>query len=398
MQRVRPVLSLPIVLLAVSAACKPTNAELTSGGYAAFLSTTNSRTVLEERIDIAGEEIAYGVDCRTGAANPVEGALPEICEDEAWPFDHEAWAGIDGYNVMGADMEAWRGEGIITSENDFQVVFHHALPGGDFRFVFVLDPVLAPKECRSRPDGTVGLEPIDGDWVSEWSNDLAASGEDGQLFFLNARSYQFNPNDTEQLWVLPQEWRAGFAAGKFGAEDLTLRTAQYGLPVAYDNFESATSAPPASALFYREMEPGSDPRSNNGFQSVVRRAQEVKEEIQAEFQVLSQGQFDTLMGGDFAYEPRVHANEWRIPDSRASGLDGWAELHYNWVRLDPGADLTVGGTASGEFHLMFVANESPTRVIVRGRFNVPVIKRDRWAPRNVEAEKMEENGATFCGG
>lgn len=387
---------LPVGLLAISVACKPQSAELTSGAYAAFLSASNSRTVLEERIDITDVPVSYAIDCRNA---PIEGADSAICEDDLFPPEHEAWADYDGFNVMAGDLEPWRGEGIITSEGDFQVIFHHRLPGGDFRFLFVIDPVFAPKECRTQPDtNTVGLQPIDGDWLAEWSNDLTELGEEGTLYYLNARSFQINPSNTSESWNLPQEWRAGFAAGKFGAEDLTLRSTRYGQPWAWDAAEDESGQEPdIDDLFFFQMQPGQDPRTSNGFQGKISEAKEVRDEIMAEFAMLSQGRLETLMGGEFAYEPRVHTNEWRVPDAVASGLDGWAELHYNWVRIDPGSDLTVGGSASGEFHLTFVANESPTRVMVRGTFSVPEIKRDRWAPRNVEAEKLAEAGVGFCG-
>ena len=80
-------------------------------------------------------------------------------------FIHEAWVHRDSFQSVGEKMAPWRGEGIITTEGDLQVTFHHTLPGGaDFRFAFVVDPNFQPTECVG-DSGNVSLENLDGDWL-----------------------------------------------------------------------------------------------------------------------------------------------------------------------------------------------------------------------------------------
>jgi len=99
-----------------------------------------------------------------------------------------------------------------------------------------------------------------------------------------------------------------------------------------------------------------------------------------------------------AVAPRVHTNEWRTPDGNAPGLDGWVELHYNYVRFDqPREELASGNAASGEFHLVFDGFESQSRVVVQGKFHIDEIQDDRWTVQNLEEDKLEEFGTEVCG-
>src|SRR5690606_30970236 len=142
---------------------------------------------------------------------------------------------------------------------------------------------------------------IDGDtWLDRWSDDV----DSGQLFYLNAGAYQFDPTSTDVVWALPQEWRAGFSSGRFGAEDLAIRRVRYGLPSAYSTFEldeEAGEALDPAALFYTEMEPGTDPANYGPFQTQIDRVEQVAVEIEEEM----------IRANVDHFAPRVHTNEWR---------------------------------------------------------------------------------------
>ena len=66
------------------------------------------------------------------------------------------------------------------------------------------------------------------------------------------------------------------------------------------------------------------------------------------------------------------------------------------VETDAGSDLSVGGSASGKFFLVFDAIDSYSRFFVSGEFNVDRIKKDRWTTDDLNAIKIEENGTVLC--
>jgi hypothetical protein len=108
-----------------------------------------------------------------------------------------------------------------------------------------------------------------------------------------------------------------------------------------------------------------------------------------------------MVGGDDdslpTIRPRVHDNAWREHDGSSAGLDGWVGLHYNWIRFDDGSTLERGGSASGEFSLLFDAEDNQSRIYVRGNFETRRIKQDTWVSEFVPEVKFEENGTTVCG-
>jgi len=378
----RPISSL---LLLLSVGCAPQNAEITDGTYWTFLSYNSSRTLFEGKVDRDAADEHYAIDCRQRADDeePLPGAL-DICGNANWPPRHEGWLRRDAFEVISEPLDPWRGEAVITSEGDLQLTFHHRPPGSeDFRFAIVIDPEFEPLRCVENESGDVEYEVVDEeDWVEKWSEDA-----DGTLFYLNSGAYQFNPSNTDDLWILPQEWRAGFATARFAAEDYSMRRVRYGLPSAYITFELDEGTQPTAAdLFYTAMSPGTDPSESDAFQAQIDRVEDVA--------VVSETEL-AMVGVDF--RPMVHTNEWRIPDGHAAGLDGWVELHYNWIRFDSGSDLAVGGEASGDFGLVYDAQESQSRVFVTGSFQIDRIKRDRWVTADVEEAKLEEYGTTLCG-
>src|SRR5690606_8053538 len=117
-------------------------------------------------------------------------------------------------------------------------------------FAFVVDPDFQPTTCEVDESGELEPVPLDGDWVANWTADLHAldpndlpggyeilapyiGDDDAKLYYLNARSVQFNPSGTEDAWSIPLEWRAGHAAGKFADELFHSRASRSAEPVLY---------------------------------------------------------------------------------------------------------------------------------------------------------------------
>jgi hypothetical protein len=315
-------------------------------------------------------------------------------------FIHEAWVHRDSYQAVGEKMAPWRGEGIITTEGDLQVTFHHTLPGGsDFRFAFVVDPNFQPTECVG-DSGNVSLENLDGDWLDNWSRDV-----DGSMYFLNAGSYQFNPNNMDDTWSLPQDWLAGFSRGKFAEEDMYGRSSRYGSPAAYGEYETlgdlfGQQFVTQDDLFYIAFAANEDPSTRDSDGDGTTDFQDMKVEIDAIAADITAELGDLKFNVDqvgFDYLPSTHINDWRPSDGLASGLDGWGELHYSWVHLDSTSNVEVGGSANGEFQLILDAAESQSRVLIAGEFHIDVIEAEKWGAYDIEAIKLEENQAIICG-
>jgi len=387
--------------LVVALGCAPQNAELTEGAYKIYLSEGSSLTISQERVDLVDAEIAYNIDCRTLAdeRDRLEEPL-DVCGNPAWPPAHEGWIGQDAYRVMGETLEPWRGEAIMTSEGDLQVGFHHRLTGGeDMRFAFVVDPVFQPQVCEQAGDGTE-LVDVDGDWIESWSSSeyttMAGEDDSGSIFFLNARSYQFNPSELDEVWSIPLRWRAGFADARFGPEKFVMRSTRYGEPSFYTQFEEDDAIEPGrDDLFYTSMDEGADPSVDPDYQALCGRVEGIAEEVAAEHGLVVP---DDEPEGFLDYQPAVHCNEWREPDGRPSGLDAWVELHYNWVRINENpANIAVGEPVSGEFHLVFDGEQTQSRLLVQGEFVVDRIKKDRWVTDDIQAIKTEEYGTVVCG-
>jgi hypothetical protein len=410
-------------------ACTPQNAELT-GDFTAFLSDVASVTLQRGDVKLDEFERRYAVDCRQFAtarsdaeveALRLNNRLPvcrgDVAEDgtvlgrEDWPPPHERWVDDDGFVVVGDQFDPWRAEAIITSEGDVQLGFHQRLPGGkDFRFALVIDPDFQPRECAQSEDGqSVVFQEVDGDWVANWSEDLG-DDEQGRLFYLNANSYQFNPapNDgpgasAADQWFLPNEWMAGYSRGRFADDEFRSRPTRYAAPETYLAFQDAENsgddgAVDYSSLFFcewfgEEIDPNFEV-FDACHAARIAEARTIAEEVEEEYALIG---IPVDAAGLPSMKPRIHTNLWRDPDGHDAGLDGWTELHYSWVRFDPGAELETGGSATGEFQIVFDAFESPSRFFVRGSFKVDRFKRDTWTTAYLPAVKFEENGTEFCG-
>jgi len=400
-------------------ACAPQNADISVGDYTVYLSDNGSVTLRKGRIDPNGYENHTAVDCRLfeSARNNAQNEQlrlggPEdgfdrlkICPGDRdvsssdWPPVQEEWLDFDGFHVLTEDLSVWRGEGIITGEGDLQIGFHHRAPGGaDLRFAIVIDPNFQPRQCRQTADGEgVELVDLDGNWLEEWSKDAP---EGGTTFYLNAGGYQFNPRSVESynpssassnldLWILPREWLAGYAEGHLGDDRFIMRGPRYADPGSYLSYEYAEAGAGAAARIgvnnlYMVDYCGDDC------------ADDAKEDANVAYSELVRAglpERDDLP----SYKPRVHDNAWREYDGNQPGIDGWVEMHYNWIRFDEGSSFEKGGEASGEFALVMDALESASRIFIRGRFEVKRWKNDVWTTAFLPPIKYEQNETSLCG-
>lgn len=425
-----------VVLFAFAAsACVPNDSRVTSGRFVAFLAEGASASLAAGAVDPSDDEwsFSYNIDCRDFATPAEERRrrLPnaiDLCDDEkTWPPEHEQWADRAAFQVVGQDVETYRGDAMVNYEGDVQFTFHHELPGGeDFRWVFAVDPHFQPTRCVGDGQGGVVREDLDGDWIEEWSRELRALDDanlpagleyleglttDGRLYFVNARGYQIAPDfastaDEDDRWFLPQQWSAAAATGRFSEDFVEERASRYGEPALYEGYESLepnTDAgdllDPANLWFCDadELPAGADPTDNLCMIELGERMQTVEAETTEELlRLASPDGFEDETSALFSFRPLVHLNDWRAPDALAPGFDGWGEIHYSFVVFDPESRLEVGGSASGAFQLFLEGQGSTSRVLLKGTFETDRIRDDRWGAQDLFADQAEENGAELC--
>lgn len=454
----RPTLLLPVALAVFAAGCAPNNAEMTQGSFTAFLASQTSTSIVKGAVEPEEFDEDWTLDCREFENKKEEAALQleesildkGACKDLVELGDsefggeettQEAWLLEDGYYVVREPLDPWRGEALVTTEGDLQIGFHHALPGADdFRFLFVINPDFQPTQCVAAEDGVGTPENLDGDWVGEWSKtvqevleahpddpsyDLLREFPNGKVYFLTSFAYQFNPDDPQSqnnpFWSLPNEWGSGTANGKFSQEFFSHRTIRYGEPILYSNFEATedSQAPVQSPenVWYcntgADEEPIDETPTNEGGENappandldapcqningnyewqtlgeMIARAEAVADETSEELALV-----------DVPFRPIVEDNLWRKSDGNAPGLDGWAELHYNWVVIDENQDISKGGSVSGAFHLLMDGTTSTSRYFISGRFDVERIRGDIWSNKDLQEQKAEEAaeaGSPLC--
>ena len=405
----------PFALLALSA-CGPQSAELLDASVTGWLSEETSFVLYQGLVDMAHEDwdASWNIDCRTledgDEALRLDGGL-NVCENggtfgvvsegsetgETWLND-AAWRGFN----LELD-NAWRGEGIYTHEGDLQVAFHHRLPGGqDFRFLFVIDPDFSPTECVVNDAGETVAAPYDGTpWRDAWNDIWTQLGNqsdvapfmaqatsdfpNGDLYFLNARSYQIDgeniTNANLRRWTLPEEWMSGFAHGTFGVEDMHSRPNFYARPYVYqavdaDDFFAIVRS--AEYVWYRPESalPG-----------------DAEDHVTYARQDLNRA---TPAGLNVGFQPILVDNSWRDVDGEKAGLDNWDELAYSWVVLSEDSDPTPGGKVSGAFSILMDPDDSSSRFVVQGRCEIPSVRRERFGGPDLRAETAEAAGFSPC--
>jgi len=281
----------------------------------------------------------------------------------------------DGYYAMQGDLDAWRTEAILTGENELQIALHQRIAGEDWHFIWVIDPDHNPVRCDSNETGGAEIVQIGGNnWVEEWSAD-----EDGHsIYYINAGAYQ-TPDQGDTYWYFPRHWSSGFGYSKFiGEEFLSMP------PVILNTLSSVSEE-----LDYPDVNDDGVPD-----EQAANIAQEyVTADIDRSEWVNNAGAYTS----DWELDIKVEDNLWRPLDTVPSGLDGWTERNYSWVRIADGSDIKEGGKVSGDFQLMLTGLESNSRMIVRGEFKVDELRIDKWAYPVLEEEKRaEENGSEFC--
>ena len=421
-----------LVPLLFLAACAPQSAELQNGSYVAFMAEGTSLSLSKGEVDPSLYETSYNLDCRD-FENAQDRNLFQL-EDPipcgaTFPTEHELWANDAGFRVVTEELEPWRGEAFIGAEGDMQIGFHHRVPGGaDMRFLMVVDPNFQPTTCVPSGDGTVSVEPLDGDWIENWSTELdtiaSANGgvdpafahlepylDGGRLFFLNGTSYQVNPLNADpssgnDFWLLPDQFEAGATRGKIAEELLLMRQSIWGRPMVYqvvEDEEDEDAAPfEQTDLWWCRLNEGDNPNNAecafpalyDDMDDLENEVTTVADETYQEYRRM----FRPVNGEDpvFEYRPITHLNRWREPDGVPAGFDGWGEMHYNYVVFSGDSDLEVGGFAEGAFSLQLEAVDSDTRVILKGQFVIESIKKDRWTTADLRAEKAEENDVELC--
>lgn len=416
----------PFFLLA---ACAPNSAVLESGRYVALFSEGTSLSLAKGEVDPANEgfSASYNLDCRDeaqiGPALRLDDRIPcgplrlDASDGDRNGAVHEVWVNEAPFRVVAEDLSPWRGEAVIGAEGDLQIGFHHRMPGGaDMRFIFTVDPDFQPTTCVQNDDGSVSTEPLDGDWLENWSSELREVAnqsddyqqafahmsdylDDGTLYFLNSRSYQVNPREIRDFWFLPDQYEAGASTAKIAEELMIMRTSVWADPSVYSEIDDPTGDETRSPflvsdLWFCDLEEGDDPNTDGCMKSletdVLAVADETYDEVSRMFRPVN-GE-PTVM----EYRPMTHMNKWREPDGVPAGFDGWGEMHYNYVVFSADSVLEEGGYAEGAFSLAFEAIDSFSHVYIQGRFVVEKIRRDRWTTADLRAIKAEENGVDLC--
>ena len=346
--------------------------------------------------------------------------------DGFWPPAAEPWMKYDGWHVISDTLEPWRGEGVVTHEGDLQVAFHQKIPGGsDFSFQFALNRFFQPTQCALDYDtGEVIRAARDGDWIDEWSKDLdriAALQDDeeafapyahmadylegGRLYYLNARGYQLNPDQNDDRWYMPEQWAAGAAVGKFGEELLTDTSQKYADAYLNDLFEGGGIDEGAfgsgvadfftNYIWFCDLKAGEIAADSPCVQDLISRVSDELELSQYEMgSVLSEGDPDKTR--IFDYAPTMHDNLWRPVDGLAAGFDGWVERYESYVVFSEDSDLRIGGSARGAFTVVLVGQDSNTRTVLKGEFDIPKLKADKWGSYDLREEKRDEAGIEYC--
>ena len=314
---------------------------------------------------------------------------------------------------------------MVTHEGDLLVSFHHRIPGNqDFWFQFALDRFFQPTVCTEDDNGEVIRAALDGDWIDEWSKDLERIADlqgddeafapfkhlepylDGRMYYLNARSFQINPDENDDRWNMPEQWASGAAQGKFSEELLAHRPQLFGEPEIYDLFESLGADEGAfgglggilsDLLWYCEMVAGTDPsvEANQCMADLPEQIDRVVSQSRSEMDFVlkpDRGLDDENDSTELIhnFSNMRHLNTWRAVDGAPSGFDGWGEMHYSYVVFSKDSDLRIGGSASGAFTLFLQGQDSNTRIMLQGEFNIPKIKKDHWTPGDLRAEKRAE--------
>lgn len=397
-----------IVLTALLAGgCGPQNAKITDGDFTTFMSATSSVTLRRGNIEVDEFERNYNIDCRIfdeavdldDLNNLRLKPRLQICPGDAnvvpesFPPPTQPWVAADGFRVVGDALDTYRGEALLTAEDAVQLNFHQRLPGGDdMRFEMVFDPNFLPERCVLDENGDPGYAEIDGDWLEQWSSTLNENGD--RLYLLTANATQFTEDGQ---WGFPVQWGAGTATARFGDDQYTMRTVQYGDPQwLYVTGGDILAGQAAASVFPNVYYGNSTPFVQNAvLPTATSAAEQVLFDMTATLDVPAGAAFGAP-GGD-SPRPFVSDNLWRTNDGLQPGLDGWVGLHYNWIVIEGEATYEPGSSLKGYFNLWFDGTAAPGVMLVRGSFEVDRLKKDFWVATDLMQDKLNENEAVICG-
>lgn len=389
-----------MISLLLFTACSPQDATITDGQMFSWLALNSSKIFIDESLpfledlsdtdkyakdltismyECSGREV--GDDGYLAAQDGFNHTAGDDCADiDAISFENHKFIQDDSFYLLQQPITPWRTEALINGEGHLQLTVHQELPNGeDFRFNFVIDPDFSPITCTTNEAGLPQVEWVDGsDWVYQWSME-----EEGhQIYYLNAGAYQINPSDTDDSWFLTTDWNSGFAHSKFSSEEF------YAMPTSYGNYDEDNGG---DDFMFIENRNAPD---YEAYDNAVAQLESDAETWSTELAMYGGANID----GTPAFSHKVESNNWRPVNNSNAGLDGWAEAHSSWVRLSNDSDISDGGTAKGDFQILYTADESNSQLLVKGSFDIPELKADYWAYSMLEDDKRVEYETEFCGG
>jgi hypothetical protein len=234
----------------------------------------------------------------------------------------------------------------------------------------------------------IGGDPIPQVLDYEVTLDMWSADEDGYtIYYLNAGAYQIDPaGESENYWVLPEEWLSGYAHAKYGAEEFDSQPTLYG------------GADPEAQGFqlsyvdvdYNDPDPDAYQSEIDKWTTTVLGDEEAGTKGWAD-ELADHG----LMNWD-GFTMKIEDNQWRPIDISSAGLDNWIEMNTSWVRIKDGSTMEVDGQVSGDFQIYFLGRESGSALVVKGSFETNNIREDKWGYPVLEDLKYEENGTSAC--
>jgi len=388
--------------------CNPQDAEV-SAQYAFLMadSSSDALNLLRFRGDFAKQKDLTPIDCRTLASEDdrLEGANTDCAGQSTVWFP---WLQFYSYYLKEGkfDDTIWRTEALLTSEGDLQLTIHSRIEDyGDVRFGWVIKPDFQPKICNGTEDGGAILEDIDGDWLQNWSDHPDDAGY--TVWNLNANSFQFNPNNTDDYWGFLPEWEAGYSFGRFGDEDLAHHASDYN-DMSGENGEFWVSAADPSygsrPLYYPAVANGQykvRPQNGAGVDDFPGASDKTLEEWSDSIQayLTDNNDLSRMVGSDFPISYRVNSNAWRPADALEPGMDQWAEVDLGYVRIKNPQDIAAGklkNPVTGDFQIYLEGANSASKLFIKGSFTIDHISEDTFYNPTLEAAKVEENQPSRC--
>ncbi len=350
------------------------------GGACAYESEDDGTPIVDEE---TGDIQFISATCDD---NAIEEIITECgpLADTRMRHGYHDWMTLDAFHAMRGSIEPWRTEAMINGEGDLQLTIHFKVDGEDVFFSWTIDPDFDPVECLSTANGGAEVIGVDGgDWVGNWSDD-----EDGySIYYLNSGALQSSGSET---WYLPVDWLSGFGHANFIGEEF------YSEPGAYGNYYNPYFNFTLTDQSFLSVTDRNNPDAADQ-QGWADSLQEYATLWESEMVNAANAYAGSAGSPSWTFEHKVEDNLWRAPDDRPAGIDGWMEVHQSWVRVKDGAKIEKGGTAKGDFQIVFTGAETSSRMVVAGSFDITNIREDRWAYPVLEDElRNSDFGTKYC--